>query len=344
MPIAASGSGAASKVHSNASKALSSPAKGRQQQQKEGKRKGRSWLWTLLLGYLLYASLFVCPDNASMVCRSFDALEHARASVISQIDHHGAPYLQHAVSWAEPHLEPVKPHYLALKSRVAPVLLHSEQYLQGTVKPKAIDYVQQARVKAGPLQQRLIHTYNTEARPIVQRYVKFYGSLWRLNVAPFVSRVSAQAHRAASKQITYAQAQLDAFQAEHFPVLHKWTTERFVPAARKTVKLTHHVTVRYVLPGLKRAYVFVAKLVNGNVVPQLKRWHSLYVVPQIDRVKERIWEHRNEQLLHVQEEQAEERVEVAQEVAKAALDENDADDDVEGKSALRRLIPTEPSS
>lgn len=269
---------------------------------KKKKKRSGSWLTTALLVYFIYANLFLCSDpsyaTASNVCNGISFIDRTREAVIHRIDDLAQPYLEQAQTYAQPYLEPVQPYYDTLREHTDPLIAQGQQVYATHVQPRAMVYYQQARAQAGPLKLRLFMHYDTHAKPIVQRYAKFYGSLWRLNVAPALDRWTVEAHIKAKEGLVYLQHHVDAFQAEHFPVLHAWTTHTLWPFLKARAVTARYIVLHYIVPATKRTYAFTYDTVNGNIVPHLNRWYSLYATPQIARVKQKIWEHRTEQLAH----------------------------------------------
>lgn len=286
------------------------------------------WTTIFLIASLAYWSLVICTDdqrNDDAFCTGLSALDRGRSALVAKVDQLGQPYLEQAQHHLQPYWEPLQPHYQALRSHTDPAAARAQQFYDDTVYPLALEYYQQARARAGPLQQDLLVAYHQHGKPIVQRYAKFYGSLWRLNVAPALARLQQRAGVEAERALLYVQHRFDTFQAEHFPALHAWTTDTLYPALRalgrfihQALRTAHRIFVFHIYPAGKKACLVTSQTVSGNVLPQLRRWHSLYITPQMDRVVERVWQHRAEQLSHAHEKEVMDHMGQVQEAAESA--------------------------
>lgn len=80
------------------------------------------------------------------------------------------------------------------------------------------------------------------------------------------------------------------------PVASRWWRESAQPGAQAAYAWSHKTYVGEVHPRIVRAADWVWEFLRARVLPALKRWHSLYVKPQLDKITERVFEYRTQKV------------------------------------------------
>ncbi len=286
--------------------------------------------------YVLIAYFFVCPnepDSDRAVCRALNGTSDR----LRQFEPHVRPYVYHARQRLHPYWIETRKHvqpYLggldatyqraqstyAQVDRVArPHLVHLQRLYAQRVVPLTSALVQRLRVLLQPVTAKLSKQYEKTLAPSVE----WYGEEVRRQAAPYVSQADELQKRLRKEYVQPALrdgsrlVQEAAARGQHHWSRHVVPFSRTAYArSRKTYKLQ-------VRPRVVTVSRSMARLFRTRVQPTLLRFWSRFIAPQLDKIRERIFEYKTQKASM----EAAERVEKAT----AQLTEKQEEEEVEGE-------------
>lgn len=251
----------------------------------------RSLLGTLAFAYLAFSALVTCRYDAGRehaVCRAFDELTEERARAIAFMRGHAQPYLDRASASLEPYVAPVRPHVERASALARPVLSRAQRSFDSTVQPALTGAYHQAERLTRPSRELASERYRTDVDPHVQRYSKLGRNLYAANVDPHVQLLSTQAGDAYER----AQELMRPAYERALPAAQHAYAKMLVPAATTSYATSRDVYRKHVYPGVRTLAKTSLRLWRTRAMPMIGRFYSLYIQPPLDRVREKVFEHR----------------------------------------------------
>ena len=250
------------------------------------------------LFYLALAYVVVCPQDANRdraVCRSLDAFQaralEYRPVVQPYLDKAKAqlePHWDHYSLRAEPYLKKVRPHARKAQAWARPRVLSAIEFYKAKVHPRALKGISNIRAHSRPLIARGWKLYNTTLAPSVEWYTHEAKGWYARTAQPHVSKL--QSHATTHGQAAYGY--LAPVYFEGVPKAARFYQGTLAPTAVKTYRQGEKMYLNQVHPKLVVGYGHGASFVRSKVLPSAHRFYSLYIAPQLDKIKERIFEYR----------------------------------------------------
>lgn len=246
----------------------------KQQPNRKAKKSGGFSGWLIhfasrvTIFYLIYAAVWTCPSrpfafdysakDSRPVCRN---LAQAQSQIVPVVK----PYVQLAQQKAEPYTRPVikaAAPWIKHANKVARPIYREADKRGRLIWKKRIDPARRRAIKNAHKQvdpylkqARQYHQQNVQPHiDTVHKAVKPYHDIYQRDVSPYVDR--AYQYSLQSSSVSYA-----------------FYMDKVHP------KVVH---------GIKQVYSF---LVN-HVDPAVRRFYSVYVRPQLERLLEKVYEHK----------------------------------------------------
>ncbi|GAA5879671.1 hypothetical protein JCM3774_002402 [Rhodotorula dairenensis] len=245
--------------------------------------------------YVLIAYFLVCPEDPSgerAVCR---ALSKTGARVrqyeplvkpyVAQVQHHLEPYWLETRKHLRPYYEVVEPYYQRVDQLARPRLADARRVYREKVLPFGAKSFKAAQNAVKPVTSRLAQQYERSLAPSVEWYseslqrqysphVQHAKELYRQHVAPRAN----DAIRLASEAARRSQ--------------HHWTTH-LVPFSQQVYSATRQTYTTQVHPRTVTLSRHATHFWRTRVMPTLLRFWSRFIAPQLDKIRERIFEYKS---------------------------------------------------
>lgn len=258
-------------------------------------KASRGWISTIVIAYLAFAYAFTCrtAGNSSeyAVCRGFDTATHYRSQVINSIKPYYEPYLHHAQSQADPYLAQLKPHYDRAQGYAQPVISRSQSLYYQQAHPRLMSGFQTGQTQLKPLLNQVEHHWNGIFTKHIKPYQNVGNNLYAANVEPRLRMLRKQSDRHVMPAYNTYRKRLD----QSVPVVQRWYSKTAQPYLNRSYAMVRHVYFKSIHPRLVTFIRQTIEFLQTRLLPLLRRIHSLYIKPQIDRVTEKVFERRAQQ-------------------------------------------------
>ncbi|BGP01000.1 hypothetical protein NBRC10513v2_004993 [Rhodotorula toruloides] len=296
------------------------------------RRRKRGVTWTgfflrVAAAYVLIAYFFVCPNSTSdrAICRGLDSV----GDRLRRYEPHVRPYVQTAQRKLEPYVaeverhtrpyvEIVRPHYQRADRLVRPHVSTANSFVRSTVYPAVLSAVRHSQAATQPVMDKLRKQYVRTLEPSVEWYADSLSKWYAAHIEPHVKRYSSLTRK-------HSKTAYDAFS----PVWetgvprarHHWRTH-LVPFSRRAYSTSRKTYTTHVHPRAVTVGGHTARFYRSKVLPTLHRFWSKFIAPQLDKIRERIFEYKAKKAKL----EAVERVEkVSEEIAKEHGEDDFAD-------------------
>ncbi|GAA5913983.1 hypothetical protein JCM5296_006720 [Sporobolomyces johnsonii] len=269
--------------------------------------------------YVLIAYFIVCPTDTSReraVCRgldSFGARLHALEPTVKpyyrlaqkKLD----PYVEEVQRYSQPYVDRVKPYYTRAEQVVAPYAEKAAKTYRQQVYPKLVSGVHYSQAVTRPYVTKATQQYTKTLAPSVDWYSKSFRQWYAAKVEPTLTQLSSTSRQ-------YGQTVYDMVSPLYtrgVPLAQHHYRTHLVPFSRKSWSASRSAYLSYVHPRALSLGGHAQKLYKTRVLPALQRFWSVFIAPQLDKIRERIFEYRAKKA----KVEALERVEkVSEEIAK----------------------------
>ncbi|GAA5987542.1 hypothetical protein JCM10908_002000 [Rhodotorula pacifica] len=288
--------------------------------------------------YLLIAYFFVCPEDPKgerAVCR---ALSGSGARLrqygplvqpyVAQVQHHIEPYWLETKKHLRPYYEAVEPYYQRVDRLARPQVATARRLYAERVLPVGASTFKRLQSAVKPVTSRLTKQYQKSIAPSVE----WYGESLHRQYSPYLQRADELRRQhvvpLVSNGLHFAQDTASRGQ-------HHWKTH-LVPFSRQAYSTSRKTYVTQVHPRAVTLTRHAVHFWRTRVLPTLLRFWSRFIAPQLDKIRERIFEYKSKKAKL----DAIERVEKA---GAALAEEQKADEVEEFINDLRdEKLPSQP--
>lgn len=257
------------------------------------------------------AYLLICPSDPSRAPKTCAALRDLHDT----LETHSRPYVHTArtkldpyLKQAQPYIDYTRPYYAKASSAVAPHIENGKKAYYTHAHPKILDALAGAHKSSSAYYdaawkftdphwqtaRKSTDPYLKAAQPHIDRYTKLVQDIHKQHVIPQLNFATETAQRGYDAAHAHVHAHVIPAYKNAGPAANKWWRETAQPGARSAYAYSHKTYVGEVHPRLVRAADAVWEFFHARVLPSLKRWHSLYVKPQVDKITARVFEYRAE--------------------------------------------------
>lgn len=254
------------------------------------------FLTRVALLYLAIAYFLVCPNDASRdraVCRQIDSFSSRIRSyeptfrpyyrtAQRKVD----PYVRRTKKIAQPYVNKAKPYYSRADKVVTPRIKQAYQFYLKRVYPRMVNTVKSVRSKTRPFALKVEREYKKTLAPSVDWYSKSLNKWYTKRVEPSLVRVL----EVARQYFGTISNSLSPVYTQGVPLVRHHYRNNLVPFSRSTYSATRKTYVSHVHPQLATASSYVHKIYLNKVSPSLYRFWSKFIAPQLDKIRERIFE------------------------------------------------------
>ncbi|GJN90237.1 hypothetical protein Rhopal_003236-T1 [Rhodotorula paludigena] len=288
----------------------------------------RGFLTRVALLYLCIAYFFVCPADPSReraVCRGIDSVgnrlrqyePHLRPYV-STAQRKLEPYVAEAQRRTEPYVAKVRPHYRRVDSLVRPHVSTVGSFYRSHVYPAVVSTVHRSQELTAPYTAKLRKQYTKSLEPSVEWYSLALGKWYAARVEPHVSQISTQARQYG----TTVYRTVSPLWTRGLPAAQHHLSTHVLPFSRRTYASSRRAYVTHVHPRAVTLGGHAHGVYRSRVLPALQRFWSRFIAPQLDKIRERIFDYKAKKAKL----EAIERVEKASEAIAHEHGEDDIED------------------
>ena len=292
------------------------------------RRSGLPWIVKFVsqatIVYLAIAAVFICPSDPSRapaVCSSLSNIHRT-------LESHSRPYLHTArtkldpyVKQAQPYIDYTKPYYAKASSAIAPHVDQAQKTYYTHAHPKVVGalsgaqknshaYYKAARKQSDPYfeaarkntdpyvkaARKNTEPYVKAVRPHLDRYTALVQAIHKDHVIPQLNFATETAQKGYDAAHAHVHAHVIPAYRKAGPAANKWWREQAQPGARAAYAYSHKTYVGEVHPRIVRVIDAVWEFFRARILPLLKRWHSLYVKPQLDKITAKVFEYRTQKV------------------------------------------------
>ncbi|KAK4048843.1 hypothetical protein OIO90_005651 [Microbotryomycetes sp. JL221] len=265
--------------------------------------------------YTIASWLLVCPNQSNLskddpdkhaVCVAYDqawtVAQQAKFHLKPYTDvawQQAQPYLNNVQTRAEPVVKHVRPHYNKAFNIANHVYEQRQQLHDKHVQP----VVDQVLVWFDKLQKPIVDVverqYRQSLAPSVEWYTREYNEWYNKHAREPVK----QAQHAVQYHSRQAYDTMSPVWTQGVPFLDRHMRHTVIPTTQKTYSTVHHGYVNQIHPRLKIATKHCLRFYKSNIVPTLERFWSLFIAPQLDKIREKVYEYKakktRQQSVHV---------------------------------------------
>ncbi|GAA6019139.1 hypothetical protein JCM11491_002861 [Sporobolomyces phaffii] len=262
-------------------------------------RKGVSvtgFLSRVIILYVAIAYFLVCPSDPSReraVCRKFDGFSSTLHSYeptfrpyYRTAQKKVEPYVRETKRVAQPYVDQVKPYYSRVDKTVSPRVHQIYRFYLRSVYPRLVAAVRNIRSRTRPLALKVEREYKKTLAPSVDWYSKSLREWYAAKVEPSLS----QALLAGRQYFGTVAETVSPLYTRGIPLARHHYRTHLVPFARSSYSTTRRTYFSHVHPRLATGTFHVQRLYKSKVSPSLSRFWSKFIAPQLDKIKERIFE------------------------------------------------------
>lgn len=278
--------------------------------------------------YVLIAYFLVCPNEPNSdraVCRALTGT----SDQLRQYEPYVRPYVKQAQAHLEPYWAETHKHVRPYLDLVAPHYRKADRF----ARPHLATVVRLYHERAVPI----VASASRRARALVQPLVIKLSKQYERSIAPSIEWYSESLSRKYAPQLAHADAfrretvvpafrnSLQAVRDAAESGQHHWQAH-LVPFTRRAYSSSRQIYLHQVHPRVITVSRQAARVWRTRVSPTLVRFWSRFIAPQLDKIRERIFEYKSKKA----------QVEAAARVEKASVEiaRDQERAEVEGESSL----------
>lgn len=292
----------------------------------------KSFLLRVAIFYFLIAFYIVCPrdiNNSRSICKNLNSLQKTIKSydylylepivnpIINQVHSKLDPYYQEVQLKITPYIEQVKPYYNQASTFLTPHLENSIHYFNNQIQPKFFELLELIRTRSKPVVAEIYSQYQSTLSPTIEWYTTFIKEWYNQNVQRHYILVQSTVQTYYNQVYEY----ISPLYYEGLPILQKHYKETIKPITIKSYKISKTFYVEQVHPRILITGNHTLNFYKSTILPNLNRFWSLYISPQVDEIRGKIYEYRTKKFEKV----VEKEVEVLKEVLKQEIEVDDLD-------------------
>lgn len=246
--------------------------------------------------YLAIAYFLVCPNDTSReraVCRKIDsfsstlqAYEPTVRPYYRRVQKKVDPYVRRGKKVAQPYLDQARPFYSTVDRTISPRVKRVYQLWLEKVYPKLVSAVKVTRSKTRPFAIKVEREYKKTLAPSVDWYSKSLRKWYTARVEPSLDRghfIARQYGRTIGETVT-------PLYTRGLPLVQHHYRTHLVPFSRSTYSTTRDAYFAHAHPRLAMVSSHLESFYHSKVSPSLLRFWSKFIAPQLDKIRERIFE------------------------------------------------------
>ncbi|GAA6028542.1 hypothetical protein JCM8097_007272 [Rhodosporidiobolus ruineniae] len=248
--------------------------------------------------YLLIAWALVCPTDTSReraVCRGIDSVE-ARLRAYEPVvrpyyrtaQRKVLPYVVELQHRAEPYVAKVRPHYQRVDRFTRPYLHSVDSKYRNQVHPRLVAGVHRSQAITRPYVERAKAQYTKTLQPSVEWYADALHKWYAAKVEAHLSVVTSTLN----KHSRTAYDAVSPIYTTGVPLAQHHFSTHIVPFSRQAYSTSRRTYVKHVHPRALTLGRHSAAFYRTRVLPALQRFWSRFVDPQLDKIRERIFEYQ----------------------------------------------------
>ncbi|GAA5907536.1 uncharacterized protein JCM6883_001237 [Sporobolomyces salmoneus] len=246
--------------------------------------------------YLAIAYFVVCPNDTSReraVCRKIDTFSSTLRSYEPSIRPYYRraqrridPYVRQGRRIAQPWFDQAKPYYTPVEKTVSPRIKQVSRFYSERIYPKLVSAVKTVRSRTRPFALKVEREYKKTLAPSVDWYSKSLRKWYTSQIEPSTNQFDL-ATRRYLKTIVETVSPL---YTRGVPLVKHHYRSHLVPFTRSTYSTTHRVYFSHVHPQLATVSSHLQGFYASKISPSLLRFWSKFIAPQLDKIRERIFE------------------------------------------------------
>lgn len=275
--------------------------------------------------YTLIAYFLVCPRDtiqSRSVCRGITTVESLLRPyeplvkpVYNAIGEQINPYIIQIQSKISPYVDLVSPYYVQADNLIRPQVLTVSKILQEQVQPQVLKGIELTKELSKPVLLQVKQQYTSILAPSVEWYTNLVSDWYHVNVQSHYTLVTSTVKNYSDLTFNY----VSPLYYEGLPLVHKHYKNTIKPITLSTYRTTRKTYGEEVHPRLIKGSHHLFTFYKSNVLPALQRFWSLYITPQVDAIRMKIFEYRTKKL----EKEVEKEIQVVQEELKKELEVDD---------------------
>ncbi|GAA5983436.1 hypothetical protein JCM11641_007848 [Rhodosporidiobolus odoratus] len=252
----------------------------------------------VLLFYLAIAYFLVCPNDTKRdraVCRSIDSVslrlkgyEPLVRPYYQRAQRQISPYVAKVQQYSQPYVDKVRPHYQRVDRLARPHLATVRKGYEKQVHPRLVGGVQRSQAFTKPYVAKLKKQYTKTLAPSVEWYAEAFKEWWAAKIESHLSRATSIVR--AHSQTAYNTVSPAYYKG--VPLAQHHYRQHLLPFSRKAYSNSRRTYVSHVHPRALTVGRYSAAFYRSKVLPALHRFWSRFVDPQLDKIRERIFEYR----------------------------------------------------
>ncbi|GAA5985721.1 hypothetical protein JCM5350_007469 [Sporobolomyces pararoseus] len=246
--------------------------------------------------YLAIAYFLVCPTDSTReraVCRKIDSFSSTLRSYeptirpyYQTVQKKTQPYIQRGRRISQPYVDKAKPYYSHIDKTLSPRIKHLQQFYLESMYPKLVSAVKSIRSRTRPFAVKVEREYKKTLAPSVDWYSKSLQKWYTSRVEPSLNQV----------YLVIRQYTLTVFDTvspiytRGVPLAKHHYRKTLVPFSRSTYSSTRKAYFSHVHPQLSIVSSHLQNFYLKKISPTLLRFWSKFIAPQLDKIRERIFE------------------------------------------------------
>lgn len=246
--------------------------------------------------YLAIAYFLVCPNDSSRdraVCRGLDrfsttlySYEPTARPYYRAVEKMVDPYVRRTKEYTRPYVAKAKPYYSRVDKTVSPRVKQAYQFYLRAIYPRLVAAVRSVRSRTRPFAQKVEKGYRKTLAPSVDWYSKSGRKWYSARVEPSLQKTFANARRT-SQRVKDA---VSPVYSRGIPLAKHHYRANLVPFAQSAYSTSRDTYTSHVHPQLAVVSSHAQHLYKTKVSPSLLRFWSKFIAPQLDKIRERIFE------------------------------------------------------
>ncbi|GAA5960833.1 hypothetical protein JCM3765_000832 [Sporobolomyces pararoseus] len=246
--------------------------------------------------YLAIAYFLVCPTDSSReraVCRKIDSFSSTLRSYEPTVRPYYQtaqkkiqPYVRQGRKISQPYVDRAKPYYSHINKTLSPRIKQLQHFWLNTIYPKLVSAVKSTRARTRPFALKVERGYKKTLAPSVDWYSKSLQKWYTSRVEPSLNQVN----HVASQYIRTVFDTVSPVYTRGVPLAQHHYHKTLVPFSRSTYSTTRKTYFSHVHPQLSVVSSHLQNFYLTKISPTLLRFWSKFIAPQLDKIRERIFE------------------------------------------------------
>jgi hypothetical protein len=255
------------------------------------------------LFYLAIAYFLVCPSekgatgsDSRAVCRGLDdvsarieALKPFAKPYLNTAQRKIQPYVIKVQHRAQPYVDIVRPHYTRLDRFARPHVRTVDSTFRSHVYPRLVSAVHRSQAFSKPYVESVKKQYHKTLAPSVEWYDEAFRKWWGVKVEPHLSLVTSTA----KKHLTTVSDTVSPLYTHGVPLAKHHYRTSLLPFSRRTYSTSRKTYLTHVHPRALTVGKQGIHLYKSKVAPAWWRFWSRFVEPQVEKIRERIFEYKS---------------------------------------------------